>query len=84
MHPDIWLVRMAIGFAFFLAANLLAIVWYDLLALRRGWRTFSRETMILAATYRWYGYAWVAALVFPVGILVGHLFFPQVVLVPGD
>ncbi len=76
------LVVAAVYFGLLLATGIVATVIYDLIAVRRGWRTVSRETMFLAGTYHWIAVVIAGILGFAIGVLCGHLFFPQIV--PGQ
>jgi hypothetical protein len=76
---DRWLVYAAVYFGCLFATGLVATIVYDLIAAPRGWRTVSRETMYLVGTYPVLAVLIAGCLGFSVGVLVGHLFFAQVI-----
>ena len=47
------------------------------------WHSVSRETMYLAGTYPWAAVILSGVIAFGIGVLMGHLFFPQLVQGPG-
>jgi hypothetical protein len=74
-----WLVIAAIYAGLLLATCIVGTVIYDLIALRNGWRTVSGDTMRLANRFVWVAVIVAGTLAFAVGVLVGHLFFPQII-----
>lgn len=72
-----WLVVAAVYFGLLLSTSVVCTIIYDLIATRRGWRTVSEETLLLARTYPWIAVLVTGWLAFTVGVLCGHLFFPQ-------
>lgn len=78
-----WLVVAAVYFGLLLASGIVATVVYDLIALRRGWRTVSLEAAILSRSQPVFAVLLTGLLCFALGVLIGHLFFPQYVLVVG-
>jgi hypothetical protein len=78
-NPTTWLVVAAIYTGLLFATCTVGTVVYDLIAMRRGWRTVSGDTMRLGSKYQWLCVAIAGALAFIVGVLTGHLFFPQMI-----
>lgn len=81
MHVyTIWLVIGVIYFGCLFATALVSTVIYDLWAVRHGWRTVSREILMLGTTRIWLMLVISGWLGFAVGCLVGHLFLAQYVV----
>lgn len=71
------LVAAAVWFGAVFATNTIAVIWYDLVALQKGWRSFSRETLLLTRRFPWVAVVMTGVFCFALGCLCGHLFFPQ-------
>lgn len=74
---QVWLVIAGVYAGLLAATMILGAIAYDLLALRYGWRSFSEETYLLSRAWPMLGVIVAGMLAFAVGVLVGHLFFPQ-------
>jgi len=72
-----WLVVAAIYTGLLVATSLIGIIWHDLLAKRRGWKTFSRETLLLSRRFPAVALVFTGIAAFVLGCLVGHLFLAQ-------
>jgi hypothetical protein len=79
----VWLVIAAVYAGLLLATGVVATVVYDLIAVRKGWRTVSEETLFLSRGFPWVAVLITGLLCFAVGVLIGHLFFPQIYYVAG-
>lgn len=79
-----WLVVAAIYAGLLLASCIISTVVYDLVALKRGWRTVSEDTLLLSRRFPWVAVILTGILCFVVGVLVGHLFFPQIYYLPAS
>lgn len=73
------LVVAAVYFGLLLATGIVSTIVYDLIALQHGWQTVSSETMHLSRRFPWVAVIVAGCLCFAMGVLCGHLFFPQVV-----
>lgn len=71
------LVVAAVWFGVMFSTGVLLTVVYDLIALRFGWRTFSRDTMYLGHRFPAVAVVLTGCLAFALGTLVGHLYFAQ-------
>ncbi len=74
----VWLVIAAIYTGLILATGIIGTIVYDLIAIQKGWRTVSEETYLLSNKSRWVGIILTGVVCLAVGILIGHLFFPQI------
>jgi hypothetical protein len=75
--PATALIVAAIYAGLLTATAIVGTIVYDLIALQKGWRTVSHETHLLGQTIPIIVVMVVASLCVALGILIGHLFFPQ-------
>jgi hypothetical protein len=67
------------GFGFVLAAGIVGTIVYDLIAIRKDWRTVSEETYRLGLKFPSLAVAASGVLGMAVGILIGHLWLGQII-----
>lgn len=71
------LIILVVSFGLIVALAVIAVVAYDLVAMRRGWRTVSKEVLILGVQYPWFAVLVSGILGMVIGLLLGHLFLGQ-------
>lgn len=71
------LVIAAVYFGLLFSTAVIATIVYDLVALRRGWRTVSEECYLLSRQFPGAAVVLAGTFAFALGALAGHLFFPQ-------
>lgn len=74
------LVIAAVWFGVLFATSVIATIIYDLVALRKGWRTVSKECYLLSRQFPRLAVVLTGMFAFALGVLAGHLFFAQRIL----
>lgn len=77
-NPAVWLVIAAVYAGLLLSTVFVASIAYDLVALRRGWRTISEQIQLYGQAAPWVPVMLAGWLCFALGVLIGHLFFPLI------
>lgn len=75
-----WLLVAAVYFGLLFVTAVVGTIAYDLVALRKGWRTVSEEIYLLSAARPWAAVVLTGCFAFALGVLAGHLFFAQRIL----
>lgn len=75
--PYVWLVVAAIYCGLLTATTIMAVIAYDLIAVRKGWPTVTDQTARLSNKAPFVAITVTACLSLALGILIGHLFLPR-------
>lgn len=70
---------LVVMFAILVACTIIAVVVYDLIALRNNWRTISDDTFRLGHIYVAFLVGTTGTLSLAIGMLLGHLFLGQAI-----
>jgi hypothetical protein len=79
---QLWLICIACQTGILAAFCIVGTVTYDLIAVKRGWRTVSEETLLLGRRFPALALFVASFVSLITGILIGHLFLPQYIVGP--